>query len=369
MKKGFTLVELLAVIVILAIIALIAVPIVINIINNSKKSSEEESLKLYLDAVQKAIVRKQLVTTTFNPKKCTIEGQEIICDEEEIEIDVKGEKPTEGEIKFKKGILVKGINLKLNGLYYQVSNGRVSDGAIEKYELFRLIQDISPSGLSIGDEYTYQVNDSDKFTFYVLSIDDTKVNLIMDRNICEDGTTETQQKKCTIAWDSRFGNRKGPVTAMQGLYNATKNWDNVYNIDLEYDDILELTNAGYSTENGYKGINIIDGVGKIINKEENELVSIGTELEPLKARLPLFSEVYGTDGNHCTWNTNSCPLWLKTNILGYPLTEGYWLLSSSPNSSILSSVIRAGRLAAYEVNDTNWFGIRPVITILKSDLS
>ena len=58
-KNGFTLIELLAVIVILAIIALIAVPIVINIINDAKASSEEESLKLYEDAVNKMIVKKQ----------------------------------------------------------------------------------------------------------------------------------------------------------------------------------------------------------------------------------------------------------------------------------------------------------------------
>ena len=53
MKKGFTLIELLAVIVILAIIALIAVPVVIHIINDSKKSSEEQSVELYMDSIKK----------------------------------------------------------------------------------------------------------------------------------------------------------------------------------------------------------------------------------------------------------------------------------------------------------------------------
>ena len=71
-KNGFTLIELLAVIVILAIIALIAVPLVINIINDSKKSSEEESLKLYEDSVQKMIVKKQMADPSFNPSECKI---------------------------------------------------------------------------------------------------------------------------------------------------------------------------------------------------------------------------------------------------------------------------------------------------------
>ena len=39
MKKGFTLIELLAVIIILAIIALIATPIILNVINDARKSA------------------------------------------------------------------------------------------------------------------------------------------------------------------------------------------------------------------------------------------------------------------------------------------------------------------------------------------
>ena len=55
MKKGFTLIELLAVIVILAIIALIATPIVLNIISDSRESSNLRSAEFYLDAVEYTI--------------------------------------------------------------------------------------------------------------------------------------------------------------------------------------------------------------------------------------------------------------------------------------------------------------------------
>ena len=44
-KKGFTLVELLAVIVILAVILVIAVPRISDVIKNSKKASFESSAK------------------------------------------------------------------------------------------------------------------------------------------------------------------------------------------------------------------------------------------------------------------------------------------------------------------------------------
>ena len=60
MKKVFTLIELLAVIVILAIIALIATPIVLNIINEARESSDLRSAEFYLDAVEYAIADAML---------------------------------------------------------------------------------------------------------------------------------------------------------------------------------------------------------------------------------------------------------------------------------------------------------------------
>ena len=59
-EKGFTLIELLAVIVILAIIALIATPIILGIISDSKKQSEQRSIELYGKAVQNAVAQAQL---------------------------------------------------------------------------------------------------------------------------------------------------------------------------------------------------------------------------------------------------------------------------------------------------------------------
>ena len=55
-NKGFTLVELLAVIVILALIALIATPIILNVISDAKKQAALESFIGYIDGAEKAIV-------------------------------------------------------------------------------------------------------------------------------------------------------------------------------------------------------------------------------------------------------------------------------------------------------------------------
>ena len=52
-RNGFTLIELLAIIVILAIIAVITVPIILGIIDNSKKGAAKDSAYGYKEAIQK----------------------------------------------------------------------------------------------------------------------------------------------------------------------------------------------------------------------------------------------------------------------------------------------------------------------------
>ena len=61
MKKGFTLIELMAVILILGIIALIAVPTIGNIVNDATTDAGKESVNNYIRAVEDNIALKQEV--------------------------------------------------------------------------------------------------------------------------------------------------------------------------------------------------------------------------------------------------------------------------------------------------------------------
>ena len=82
MKKGFTLIELLAVIVILAIIALIATPIVLNIINDTKKSALLRSADFYIDAVENEIMLENMkLGGNFNPNRCDVTNGVVSCDD------------------------------------------------------------------------------------------------------------------------------------------------------------------------------------------------------------------------------------------------------------------------------------------------
>ena len=63
MSKGFTLVELLAVIVILALILAIAVPTISSLIENSKKTAMENNAKILLNSIR----LKSLENTSFDP--------------------------------------------------------------------------------------------------------------------------------------------------------------------------------------------------------------------------------------------------------------------------------------------------------------
>ena len=61
MKKGFTLIELLAVIVILAVLAVITVPIVLDIIDDSKKTAEYQSAVNLLEEIKSYVLKEELV--------------------------------------------------------------------------------------------------------------------------------------------------------------------------------------------------------------------------------------------------------------------------------------------------------------------
>ena len=118
-KDGFTLVELLAVVVILAVVALIATPIILNVINDAKKSSIKQSAVGYVDAVEKTILEKKTNTDVDYDGKYTIKKDQITKESEtasllpildliQLNVNVKGELPTKGNLEIEKSNVISG---------------------------------------------------------------------------------------------------------------------------------------------------------------------------------------------------------------------------------------------------------------------
>ena len=394
MKKGFTLIELLAVIVILAIIALIATPIVLNIINDTKESAVLRSADFYVDAVQNKIMQENMkLGGKLNTEQCIVNTDgNITCDGTDLEIEVNGEKPTGGNITFDKG-LVTSINLTYGDKVVSTDiNGQLVLG-----DKIRICKLISGNANEIGSKYqckvkyNMEIGFEDGYYFYLLAIeDDGTVNLIMDRNIYYDevndiGKIATEENNGIIAWNSdASSNAFGPVTALNYLHNATKDWNNVPNMIMNYEDenIDEVKN-----EKGSRGYGKIVTTNNTTQITERDGITITGTYENLKARMPMYKELIGD--KKCNTNGGSCPLWLvnyltnSSSVVGSKLQNinginGYWILSSyeysdqpGSNGVSFSNMLAPGYAwgisysggRAYSNASGNNFGVRPVITL------
>ena len=125
-NKGFTLIELLAVIVILAIIALIAVPVILNVIEKSKKGAAESSAYGYLDAVEKYAMFNNVDSTKY-PYDLKNGTFDILNETSGVPglntfISVKGTKPSSGTITLDKKGRTTAATLVINGYIVECTN-------------------------------------------------------------------------------------------------------------------------------------------------------------------------------------------------------------------------------------------------------
>ena len=111
-KQGFTLIELLAVIVILAVIALIATPIILNVIEESKKGSAEQSVIGYINGIENSVLVSELDNNSLEDGSYNIN---------ELNVEVKGNKPTSGNVTLENGIVVDAV-ICMNGYRINYAN-------------------------------------------------------------------------------------------------------------------------------------------------------------------------------------------------------------------------------------------------------
>ena len=372
MRRGFTLIELLAVIVILAIIALIATPIVLSIIDDTKKSSMLRSAEMYLNGVENSIMKENMNEGgNYRPNDCTITNGLVKCDDYEgIAVEVDGEVPQDGStIKFENGKIVEvRLVYKSATIVMDEKNNLVfaedkedTSGTNEK-TLATICTLVSGTEKTAGAKYSCEVKEGTSYNFYVLTTPEEgseTINLIMDRNICEDGTPTESGKTCLVAWLSKddyinndgpnteqftdegacqYGglcsmNELGPITAMTYLNKATSTWENIDNLNLTYDD-----EGNHFTDFELNG----------------------------KARLPYKSEVSAYDSTNKTnaylYDYLDSGEGIPTNAIGG--IYGYWTLSSNAVDSFYAWYVRYdGSVEGTNVFADDYLGVRAVINL------
>ena len=142
-RNAFTLIELLAIIVILAIIAVITVPIILNIIENSRKGAATDSAYGYKDSINKYYVselssnKKLMLNGTYEVKANGVLNGNFGVGEnaEDRTIPIDGTKPTSGKLRYSNNVLNGGclvigdykITFKSDGSVDQTEKGDCDD--------------------------------------------------------------------------------------------------------------------------------------------------------------------------------------------------------------------------------------------------
>ena len=328
-NKGFTLVELLAVIVILALIALIATPIILNVINDAKKQAAKDSAYGYMDAVEKYIVSSELEDKSIQDRTYSVEELNSMG------VSVKGSTPDNGNIEIKNSS-VKSYDIGIDG--YVVINGEVAKVSTTKSFKNGTAVYYNPVSREKCTGYTEANSTTGKnsgcMKWYVFNDKEgnATVNVILDHN-----TT------ANVAYNST-GNNSEMKEVKIALENDTKDWKNTARL-ITANEVAKIT--------GKTGFDASKENQDWFYLDSNNQTQTASSTNKSKYAW-LFD--YTIDCTNYGCNTPDSSNW------------GYW--TSTPNkasSTIAWRVYRSGDLSRDYVTNAG-HGVRPVITISKSNI-
>ena len=329
-NKGFTLVELLAVIVILALIALIATPIILNVINDAKKQAAKDSAYGYMDAVEKYIVSSELEDKSIQDGTYRVE-------ELNKKISVKGSTPDNGNIEIKNSS-VKSYDIGIDG--YAVSNGEVKKVSTTKSFKNGTAVYYNPVSREKCTGYTEANSTTGKnsgcMKWYVFNDKEgnATVNVILDHN-----TT------AGVAWNLT-GNNSEMKEVKKALENDTKDWKNTARL-ITANEVAKIT--GYTSW----GTNITGYPWFCFDTNQPDTTNECAKAQGTSEYAWLFDYTKECTSYGCNVSDSS--------------TWGYWTSTQYVNSIHVWFVARNGRLDVNSASSTG-HGVRPVITISKSNI-
>ena len=336
-KKGFTLIELLAVIVILAVIALIATPAVLNIIEDSRKSAAEASVRNITNAAKTHYMLKMM------------KGESVSS------IDLSGSVLTYDGDKAKKGNLAYDANgnvigkMYISGYCVEVnSDGTLASDKISEDECTieepKIVTHVNGKVVYYNPETNTKCDSSEAVSvvgtktgcmkWFAFNDDGSDtVNLLLDHN-----TT------ATVAWASSRTNANGPVEVKTQLESDTSSWNKSINPRLiEASEIAKITNnTAWTPSKSYYYFH------------DNSKTSYKGDAGTNK-----YAWLFDNTEN-CT--TYGCNVADSSN-------SGYWTNTAYSGNSIYAwHVYCNGSLGNSGVGSTGFLGVRPVITVSRSIL-
>ena len=364
MKKGFTLVELLAVIVILGVIALITVPIVTRTINSSKTETYEVSVRNYIRAIESSLYTNEMDMDKPVVADGTYQVNSAgnICLNGDctkiLEVPFEGEHPISGNITIENNKVTNISNLNYNKFVVNMNNGDISLVNLTNIKTICKAVDSDKAGSTeIGTEYICKVNSSQIYDFYVLSTEGNNVNLLMSENITDQtyyfaDNSNFELDVVTEGFYTIANSKPYVVTLVEDL---TSSWENIQN----------LNNYSYTID-----ADAVDVFGEF-----------GTVTLTGKARLATFEELVEVcetkvEKNYCVNCDESYKEYYYESCKSWAMGD-YWTMTAVHVEGVWAMNTEYNTLDSFKYYQGAWdsinlfykSGIRPVITVSTSDLS
>ena len=380
-NKGFTLIELLAVIVILAILMVVAVPKILNVIENSRKSAAESSIKLVKDAIRSQVTSESMMGTNFTSDEsgCYTFNFDDQTSGNAKELQLKNKENITGTIKYCNG------NFTNNTLFFNGQDMKtiVCKRATKLHteECAQTDSKLYCSGTGLtgktitygslgtkeklvsGDAFDCDVNgdgiyDSDTERFYYVSdyyntstkdFEDNTAVLIYYNNVSKGKPSNSK----LVTYDASGKNFHGPRTAIEEL-PSTSEWRNV------------------SLTSNVRSIIAQDGA----NSTTGGSLPVSFSYSGKAARLLTTQEINNAcdieAGHWMAGELDTCNYLMENTKYSNASIEnyGYWLENAHfGDSDYVWGVNGYGRdVSGFTVSNARVFGVRPAIEVLKSNI-
>ena len=356
-EKGFTLIELLAVIVILAILMVVAVPKILNVIENSRKSAAESSIKLVKDAIKTQVTSGSIMGTSFtsNDDGCYTFNFDDQTSGNAKKLQLKNKENITGTIKYCNGNFTNNT-LSFDGQDMKTIVCKRAEEKTLHTDGTHTFGSIGSKGtLSSGDAFDCNVNgdktydsETERF-YYVTDMNDSTAVLIYYNNV-EKGKPSNSK---LVSYDSSGENFHGPRTAIEEL-PSTSEWRNVS---------LKNSVRAILNENGG-------------NTTKGETLPSNFSYVGYSARLLTVQEINkacGIKAGHwITGELDTCNYLMEnTKYSNADNTAWAWWLENphSGSSSAACYVIGYDRdVSIHTVSNDGGYGVRPAIEVLKSNI-